>query len=38
MPDPERATRVFTFASRAIWLVMAYAAGSMIGHLILLAR
>jgi hypothetical protein len=38
LPDPERATRIVTFARRAVWLVMAYAFGSMVGHLILLVR
>lgn len=38
IPDPESAARLFTVASRAVWLVMAYATGSMVGHLILLAR
>ena len=38
IPDPHRVTRVFTLLSRAIWLGMAWATGSMVGQLVLFAR
>ena len=38
MRDPQQRDRVLDFARRAIWLLMAYAFGSMVGHLILLFR
>jgi hypothetical protein len=36
--DPQQLDRVLSYGKKAIWLVRAYAVGSMIGHLILLAR
>ena len=36
--DPQQLGRVLDLARKAVWLVMAYAFGSMVGHLILLAR
>jgi hypothetical protein len=36
--DPQHLDRVFRYAKKAVWLLMAYAFGSMVGHLILLAR
>ena len=38
IPDPHRVARVFTVLSRAIWLGIAWAFGSMVGQLILHAR
>jgi hypothetical protein len=38
MQDPQQFDRVLGYARKAIWLLMAYAFGSMVGHLILLAR
>ena len=38
IPDPHSMTRVFTVLSRAVWLGMAWATGSMVGQLVLYAR
>ncbi len=38
IPDPHGMTRVFTVLSRAIWLGMAWAFGSMVGQMVLYAR
>jgi hypothetical protein len=38
LPDPARTTRIINYASKALWIVMAWAGGSMVGHLILYAR
>ena len=37
-PDPARSARVLDYAAKAIWLLMAWAGGSMVGQLILYAR
>jgi hypothetical protein len=36
--DPQQLDRVLSYVKKAVWLLMAYAVGSMIGHLILLVR
>jgi hypothetical protein len=38
LSDPTRQAVVLRYVNRAIWLIMAWAAGSLVGHLILLAR
>jgi hypothetical protein len=38
MRDPQQLARVMDLARKGVWLVMAYAVGSMVGHLILLVR
>ena len=38
MHDPQQLDRVLGYARKAVWLMMAYAFGSMVGHLLLLAR
>jgi hypothetical protein len=36
--DPRTAERLLSYMSKAVWLIMAYSFGSMVGRLILLAR
>jgi hypothetical protein len=38
LSDPIRQAVILRYVSRTIWLIMAWAAGSLVGHLILLAR
>jgi len=38
IPDPQRTARVYTYVTKAIWLAMAWAFGSMVGQLLLHAR
>lgn len=38
MMDPRTVERLLGYMSKAVWLIMAYSLGSMIGRFILLAR
>ncbi len=38
MSDPRTVDRLLNYMSKAVWLIMAYSFGTMIGRLILLLR
>jgi hypothetical protein len=38
MSDPRTVERLLGYMSKAVWLIMAYSFGTMVGRLILLAR
>ena len=36
--DPKSLERLLNYLSKAVWLIMAYSFGTMVGRIILLAR
>jgi hypothetical protein len=38
MMDPRTADRLLNYMTKAVWLIIAYSFGTMVGRLILLAR
>jgi hypothetical protein len=38
MTDPRTVERLLSYMSKAVWLIMAYSFGTMVGKLILMAR
>ena len=38
MTDPRTLERLMSYMSKAVWLIMAYSFGTMVGRLILLAQ
>ena len=38
MTDPRTVERLLGYMQKAVWLIMAYSFGTMVGRLILLAR
>jgi hypothetical protein len=38
LSDPKTVERLLNYMAKAVWLIMAYSFGTMVGKLILLAR
>ncbi len=38
MSNPRQVDRILNYMQKAVWLIMAYSFGTMVGRIILLAR